>query len=228
MLRIDLVLDVGANDGSYGLLLRRVLGYRGLIHSFEPAPGPYADLAAAARGDSLWFTHAVALGDAEDTVDLHVAARSVFSSLHASSDHGRDAFAGRIDTTQTVSVPMRRLDAVIAEHISDFNERRAFLKMDTQGHDKWVFAGAGAHADAFFGLQSELSLLSLYADVPDYLAMLADYRNAGYEPTGFFTVSRDEASARLVEMDCLFTRRRAAAQRATGAPSSTVAAIPPR
>jgi FkbM family methyltransferase len=209
VLGIDLLLDVGANDGSYGRLLRDVLGYRGEIHSFEPAPEPYARLASAAAGDAAWFTHNVALGDHDGSVELHVAARSVLSSLHPTSAFGRSAFAGRIDTTQTLQVPMRRLDGMLDSHVADFARRRVFLKMDTQGHDQWVFAGAGAYAGAFHGLQSELSMLGLYDGVADYADMLKLYRDAGYEPTGFFTVSRDDASLRLVEIDCLFSGRRA-------------------
>ena len=49
--RIDTVIDVGANDGGYGQLLRRG-GYKGAIVSFEPLQEEHARLLAATKGDA--------------------------------------------------------------------------------------------------------------------------------------------------------------------------------
>src|SRR5476649_785985 len=52
-LGIDLVLDIGANEGQFGQQLRRC-GYGGRIVSFEPVEDVHATLSAAASGDRLW------------------------------------------------------------------------------------------------------------------------------------------------------------------------------
>ena len=49
---IDVVFDVGANDGDYGREIRD-LGYEGLIVSFEPNPEAYDRLQAAIAPVSL-------------------------------------------------------------------------------------------------------------------------------------------------------------------------------
>ena len=49
--QVDLVIDVGANTGSYGIALRDC-GYSGLIISFEPIQGAYDKLLENANGDA--------------------------------------------------------------------------------------------------------------------------------------------------------------------------------
>src|SRR3954466_12945604 len=58
-LGVTLVLDVGANVGEYGVLLRR-LGYAGRIVSFEPVAANVEGLRS--RVDALWAVEHVALG----------------------------------------------------------------------------------------------------------------------------------------------------------------------
>jgi hypothetical protein len=57
---VNVVLDVGANVGQYGQLLRQV-GYTGHIVSIEPVPACYAELSQWAAADNLWSVHNVAV-----------------------------------------------------------------------------------------------------------------------------------------------------------------------
>src|SRR5664280_832550 len=83
---IDLVLDIGANVGQYGRLLRSVR-YEGAIVSFEPLLAAYQHLQAAAANDPLWIVGPrVAIGDREGDVQMNVSANSVSSSLLAMTD----------------------------------------------------------------------------------------------------------------------------------------------
>src|ERR1700730_646638 len=61
-LNIDCVFDVGANTGQYARMLRRSVGYRGPIISFEPNPEVAAILRENARRENNWFVEEVALG----------------------------------------------------------------------------------------------------------------------------------------------------------------------
>ncbi len=60
------------------------------------------------------------------------------------------------------------VDDFINQYISQ-EERRIFLKIDTQGYDLKVFEGVKRSLDKIFGLLSELSLISLYEGMPHYL-----------------------------------------------------------
>src|SRR5205823_5456475 len=53
---IDLVLDVGANEGQYGQMLRGV-GYAGKLVSFEPLSSAHAVLSRVAAADVAWTIH---------------------------------------------------------------------------------------------------------------------------------------------------------------------------
>src|SRR5215210_642812 len=77
---IDLVFDVGANDGHFGLWLREC-GYRGRIVSFEPIRAVFDLLKARADEDGDWEAHPVALGERPGKAVINVAELSVFSSL---------------------------------------------------------------------------------------------------------------------------------------------------
>jgi len=59
---IDLVLDVGANEGQFAMALRDA-GYAGEIVSFEPISFVFAKLAANAVRGHHWTARRQALGD---------------------------------------------------------------------------------------------------------------------------------------------------------------------
>ena len=68
---------------------------------------------------------------------------------------------------------MRRLDSLAAE----VPHQRIFLKVDTQGYDMRVIAGAGSFLDRVRVLQVELSVTPLYESESDYIDSLAQIRD---------------------------------------------------
>lgn len=80
--QIDIVLDVGANDGGYGRELRDS-GYTGRIHSFEPNPSVFKRLTASIVKDSLWSAVQYGVGKDPGTLELNVSKMDVFSSFKA-------------------------------------------------------------------------------------------------------------------------------------------------
>ena len=111
-LRVDLVLDVGANTGQYATELRRY-GYVGRIVSFEPQERPFRILHSRAKHDDRWTTVNLALGDVPGQGRLdNVAENSVSSSFLEVGDLMRESEpAAAVATTETVEVV--RLDDVI-------------------------------------------------------------------------------------------------------------------
>ena len=76
--RPECVLDVGANAGQYGTLLR-AHGYQGWIVSFEPVAGPFEQLREAAGRDRRWRVLPQALGARRERRRIAVAEVSQLS-----------------------------------------------------------------------------------------------------------------------------------------------------
>jgi FkbM family methyltransferase len=89
--RIDTVLDVGANEGQFGAMLRE-MGFAGDIHSFEPIKETFALLQARAAGDARWHCHNIALGRSPGTLVMNVSEFSTFSSALKANAFGSGRF----------------------------------------------------------------------------------------------------------------------------------------
>lgn len=200
--RIDLVVDVGANEGQFARRLRRI--YSGDIVSFEPIALPFDRLARTAADDPRWTVHQMALGSADATSVMHVASDTVFSSLLAANDFSRQRFRQSIVETEQV-VTVRRLDDVLGPVLSARPTSRVFLKLDTQGYDLEVFRGLGQYVGTVAMMQSEVSLIPIYDGMPHWTESIATYERAGFAVAGMFPVNHDTAG-RVIEYDCLLVR----------------------
>jgi FkbM family methyltransferase len=202
--RIDTVIDVGANDGEYGRLLRQ-RGYRGAIVSFEPLHDEHERLLAAAEGDRQWFVAPrMALGDENrEEIEINVAGNSCSSSvLPMNERHALAAPQSRYVGVQRV--PMRRLDDV--QHAAIDRGQAILLKIDTQGFEMPVLQGAPKLLTAIAGLQLELSLTQLYDGQVLYLEMIQWLGERGFELWNVIPGFIEPASGRLLQMDGVFFR----------------------
>jgi FkbM family methyltransferase len=198
-LGIDTVVDVGAHRGESGSRLRRA-GYTGKLISFEPAPEAFEALREAAQHDPEWTAVELALGSENTERELVVRGWSELSSLLPLDDQRPPAAPEPWQAEATVTVPVRRLDSVLGDYTQD----RVFAKIDTQGYDLEVVRGATAVLDRVLGLHVELAVQQTYVGQPDYLTVLAELRELGYEPVGFFTPG--EPRDRIGEMNGVFVR----------------------
>ena len=205
--QVNCVFDVGANSGQYAKRLRS-LGYTGRIVSFEPTSAAFARLQEASADDPEWQIHQCALGREETTQSMNVDWNTMNSLLPA-SDYGKDRYK-RFGKTRTEEIQIRRLDNVMPEALAGLIDPRPYLKMDTQGFDLEVFAGAGDSIKEFVGMQSEVAVLRLYEGSPPMSESIAAYEAAGFDITGMYPVTREDTTGRVVEFDCVMMRASAA------------------
>ena len=84
---INLVLDVGANDGGYGREIRD-RGYKGLIISFEPNPVAFKRLMRSIKYDNNWLAFEYALGESNGNAEFIIAENDVMSSFKDVTEFG--------------------------------------------------------------------------------------------------------------------------------------------
>ncbi|NLU76363.1 FkbM family methyltransferase [Streptomyces sp. HNM0575] len=207
---VNCVFDVGANKGQYGRQLRES-GYRGRIVSFEPVPEALERLRKSAGRDPDWRVCPFALGRSESVQDMHLGWKTM-NSLLPPSAYGKKRYK-RFADSRTEQVRIRRLDQVMDEALEGIAEPRPYLKMDTQGFDMEVFAGAGERIGDFVGMQSEVAVLRLYEGSPHMSEAIAAYEDAGFEITGMYPVTREKTTGRVVEFDCVLARAESAPAR---------------
>jgi FkbM family methyltransferase len=200
---IDLVLDVGANTGQYGQLLREI-GYRGRIVSFEPLADAHAALSATATRDPRWTAaQRTAIGERNGEIVINIAGNSASSSVLAMLDRHREA-APQSAYVGTDTVPIARLDTAAAVHIGNAND--LYLKIDTQGYEAQVLAGGPVTIAAAAAIQLEVSLAPLYAGQPDFDAMLALMAGHGFALWALWPGFADPRSGRILQVEAIFAR----------------------
>jgi FkbM family methyltransferase len=202
----DCVLDVGANGGQYGEMLRDH-GYRGWIVSFEPVRDAFAALCEAADGDHRWRVFQLALGARTERRRIAVASVSQLSSFREFSGYASDELPGASEVTHTEEVDVAALDDRWQELLAGLPQDRLFLKLDTQGWDLEVLSGSQTLLDRLVGIQLEASLQPIYNGSPGFEETIERVRGLGLGLTGVFPVNRDSL-LRLIELDCVFINPR--------------------
>ena len=107
---IDCVFDIGANAGQYARMLRKKVGFQGLIISFEPIPRLAEKLITESESDPLWEVHQLALSDRNGETDFNMMLDSQFSSLDFPATKLNPLFVSSNVIAERFLVPVRCLD----------------------------------------------------------------------------------------------------------------------
>jgi FkbM family methyltransferase len=199
---VDSVLDIGANEGQYGYLVRDH-GFRGRLISFEPLAEPFAALERRAAGDPRWECLRLALGGERGRAEMNVARLSAASSLLEAEDWFVEGLpiAERVGTE---SVEIATLDEISPELLDP--DSRVLLKLDVQGYEEQVLAGAEETLDRVVLLEQELSLIPLYEGESGILEALENLRDLGFSPVSLEPAGYLPESGEVPQVDGLFVR----------------------
>jgi len=204
-LKVDCVLDVGANAGQYGRFLRKQVGYRGLILSFEPVAETYSKLCAAVDEDSNWRAFCLALGRENEKRNINVMKQSAMNSFLPPSAGVPGILSEFTVIERTETVEVRRLADLMPSLRAEFGFARPYLKLDTQGFDLEVVAGAGKQLANVVALQSEMSVRPIYRGMPRYQESLHTLEEMGFAISNMFLVTTQ--AHKMVQFDCVMVRK---------------------
>ncbi len=204
---ISVVFDVGASYGQYGVSIRRS-GFRGEIYSFEPIASEYNKLKLLSKIDGRWSANQFALGASVGTSTLYVSQNSVASTLlEMTPDHLLVSPESRVSRMDTIKI--ETLDNFIRANPLPRNAR-IHLKIDVQGYEKLVLEGAfNMLTDKrLLSIEIELQVADLYTDQSSWLEVANQIHVQGFELFSSSMGFIDQETGRLLQLDCLFTRRR--------------------
>lgn len=202
---VDLVLDVGAHVGGFARGLFQ-FGYSGDVVSFEPSSLAFNALETAASASGKpWHAVRAALGDRSGSVRLNIAGNSGASSsiLPMEPLHAEVAPTSRyVDSEE---VPLITIDSFIES--MPMPVVTPFLKIDVQGYEEAVLAGAERTLESCVGVQLEISLAPLYKGGLDHLRAFRLMDDRGLTPGWIAPAFVDAHSGRCLQVDVAFFRR---------------------
>jgi FkbM family methyltransferase len=203
-LGVNCVLDVGAHIGQYASVLRTEAEFTGHIVSFEPCASSYRRLIATVQDDRRWRCHPYALGSVGEIRDMNVFSSATnLSSFLEPNSYGSHRFPAVAGGQRRERVAVHRLADVFDEVTAHVPDRRVLLKLDTQGYDLHVLKGAEDVLGQIVAVQTELSSMPIYDQMPSLTATLDYLEGAGFLPTGMFPVTCDDDDMRVIEFDCV-------------------------
>jgi FkbM family methyltransferase len=200
---IGTVLDIGANGGQYGQELRAD-GFRGEIVSFEPLAEPFGRLQQACAADSKWSGQRAAIGNRRGAVTMNVAANAGASSslLPMLATHDQAAPGARYVGTEEVQL-------VTLDDLLDVAWPAGVplhLKIDVQGYEWPVLAGASRTLQDVVSVEIELSFVPLYAGGLLFNQAMDRLGQLGFALAGILPGWRDPRTDVLLQADGMFVR----------------------
>jgi FkbM family methyltransferase len=208
---INCVLDVGANEGQFGQLIRS-MGYRGRIVSFEPSPRSFQKLNQRASRDGSWQTRRLGLAAKPGTAELFMHGDSVLDSLHSSIPHRTElpdtfeSYPGYANTG-TSTVTLSTLADEYESAVAGIANPRVLFKSDTQGHDLNVIEGAQGIPENVVAVLVELSVQPIYEEQPYLTRVIDRLKEEDFIPIAFCPVTTSFDKLRVIEFDGVFVRK---------------------
>jgi FkbM family methyltransferase len=202
--KIDLIIDIGANAGQYGCELRH-LGYKNKIISIEPLSAAYEELMNISKSDCNWIVAPrCAIGDIDGEISINISQNSVSSSvLKILASHTDAAPESKAISSEIVKI--YTLDTFMKPYFK--RDDSIFLKIDTQGYEKFVIDGALETMRHIKGLEVELSLVPLYQGQLLFDEMVSMIKQLGFELWGLWPEFANNDSGRILQLNGIFFRK---------------------
>ena len=203
LIKANIVFDIGANIGQFAQEIRAV-GFAGEIISFEPLSSAHTVLLNSSRHDRKWIVHPrTALGRFDGDISINIAGNSVSSSaLEMLEEHLSAAPKSKYSGSE--NSPLSRLDSVANEYLRESS--RLFIKIDVQGYESEVLAGASESLMLAKGLACELSLVPLYEGQLLWQDIIKILSSKGFKLWAIQRGFSDPKTGQTLQVDGIFLR----------------------
>lgn len=201
-LGIKTVLDIGANKGQFAKLAREVFA-EARIYSFEPLPDCFRELQNALSGDKKFFPFNKAIGRSESILEFFRSIHSPSSSFLEMEELHKEAFPESIggQVQQAIEVKVDTLDGF---YTSEKPELPVLLKIDVQGFEGEVIAGATNMLKNVKVVILEMSVRKLYKDQPLFHDIYMAMHNHGFGYHGNLSQMIHPVTGEVVQLDAIF------------------------
>lgn len=200
-LDIRTVIDVGAHTGEFARMIKTVLPNAALF-CFEPLREEFRRLQQQMPDGPGFKAFNYALGERDETVEIHRSSYAQSSSLLPMADLHKEAFplsAGH--TTETVEV--KRLDDVL----KDFELKPEIaIKIDVQGFEDKVIAGGPETIGKAKAIIIEVSFRELYEGQPLFEKIFELLSRRGFKFMGNLYQLLSPIDGAPLQADALFVR----------------------
>jgi len=203
---IDLVIDIGANTGQFAESLYD-FGYDKDVISFEPIPTCHELLLKRSQKYKNWrIADRCAIGEKNGHVDLNISQDTVFSSILKMKEwHSK--LKPVSNAVRTEQVPVHQLDDILSTYVDDISNRRILLKIDTQGYEEQVLAGASNLLEQIVGIKIEIPLAPIYENVGfTFFKTIRFLEEHNFQPYSFNNEGVNLKTGRVNTIDGLFLR----------------------
>jgi FkbM family methyltransferase len=200
-LRKGVVVDIGANEGSFtnGLL---ALVPDARVIAVEPAPEPLARLRARFADKPNVTVVGKAIAAEVGVAALHLTGHDHNSSLHVPREEMQTLYADPgWGVVRDIEVETASLDALVGP-----DETVSVIKLDVQGGELDVIQGAGATLERTQSVLMEVTFVSHYEGDADFQRLNQEMLDRGFALTGISEPGRT-LKGELTWADACYSRR---------------------
>jgi FkbM family methyltransferase len=195
MISHGLVVDIGAHEGHWTRALLEIVPKAQVI-CVEPQADLCALLERRFAGDGRVSVDGRAVADAPGTRPFHLLGASVNGSLHTPRP-GMDEFYDRgWEVRDTVSVETTTVDEIVGARTV------GLLKIDVQGAEQEVLAGATAALPRTTAVMLEVTFVSHYEGDATFVELHRTMQDAGFRLAGISSPARSPRGAMLTADAC--------------------------
>jgi FkbM family methyltransferase len=199
---IKSIIDIGANIGQFTSKIREI-NFTAKIYSFEPIKSCYTTLINNFKNDVNFFPFNYASGDTTETLEINVNSYSPSSSLLDIEQLHVDNFKHTATSTKEY-IKVDLLDNLIDV---DKLEKPILIKMDTQGFEKKVIAGAHKILSKTDIVLIELSYQKLYKDQSLFHEIYTILYDLGFDYCGNMEELLSPMDGMPLQSDGIFIKR---------------------